>query len=109
MNKLLTAVLVTSSLLLLDIPEAAAHGGKHDKRYRSDQHYSRHYDRDYRPHRRYHYSAKYKRSKHMPYWLERDRSFRRWYRHSQFRSDRRVSWNRLFNIYLYEQRYHRHY
>lgn len=109
MNKLLTATVMTASLLLLDMPEAAAHGGIHDKHYRTDKHYSRHYDRDYRPHRRYHKAVKFKRSKNMPYWLERDRSFRHWYRHSMLRKDRRISWNRLFDIYRYELRVYRPY
>lgn len=109
MNKFLTAAIMTASLLLLDIPEAAAHGGKHDKQYRSDKHYSRHYDRDYRSPRRNHIVVKYKRSKNMPNWLERDRSFRHWYQHSKVRKDRRISWNRLFDIYRYELRTHRPY
>ena len=108
MNKLLLTALVTGSLLLLDSPEAAAHGNGHDKYARSDAHYSRSYDRDYRQHRGHHYSAKYKRPKHMPYRLKHDRQFRRWFKRTHFRADRRLSWNRLFDIYVYEQRYSRH-
>ena len=109
MNKFLTAVVMTTSLLLLDVPEAAAHGGKYDKHSRPDKHYSRHYDRDDRSNRRNHNAAKYKRSKNMPYWLERDRSFRHWYQDSRLRKDRRISWNRLFDIYRYEVRVQRRY
>lgn len=111
MNKFIPLTFAIGSLLLLDATPAAAHGGSKEQRSRSDDHYSRSYDRDYRPYRgdrRGHYHAKYKRSKHMPYWLKQDRSFRRWYKHTHFRADRRISWNRLFDIYRFELRYHRY-
>lgn len=111
MNKFIPLAIATGSLMLLATTPATAHGDHKDKRWRSDDHYSRSYDRDYRPYRgerRRHYHAKYKRSKHMPYWLKHDRSFRRWYKHTHFRTDRRISWHRLFDIYLYERRYYRY-
>lgn len=107
MNKLLLTALLTGSLLLLDTTPAAAHGNGHDKRSRSVDHYSRSYDRDYRSQRGHYYNVKYKRPKHMPTWLKHDRQFHRWFKHSHLRADRRISWNRLFDIYLYEHRYSR--
>lgn len=109
MNKILLTVLVTGGLMLLDSPEAAAKDNGHDKRSRSGDHYSRDYDRDDRSHRRHHNTRKYKRPSHVPYWLKHDREFRRWLKHSHWHNDRRLSWNRLFEIYRYEHHYSRHY
>ena len=111
MNKIIALALAAGSLLLLDSTPAAAHGDSRDKRSRSDDHYSRSYDRDYyshRGHRRDHNHKRYKRSKHMPYWLKQNRSFRRWFSHTHFKANRRLSWNRLFEIYRYEHRYRRY-
>lgn len=111
MNKFISLALAAGSLMLLDSTPAAAHGDSRDKRLRSDDHYSRSYDRDYHMHRDQRskrYQKKFKRSKHMPFWLSQDRSFRRWFRHTRFKANRRLSWHRLFEIYRYERRYHRH-
>jgi hypothetical protein len=109
MNKFIAIALAAGSLLLLDSTPAAAHNDARDKHSRSDDHYSRSYDRDfktYRGHRRGYYETRYKRSKHMPRWLKKDRAFRHWYKHTHLRANYRISWNQLFDIYIYEHRFH---
>ncbi len=98
MNKILTIALIAGGLLLLESPEAAAH-----KEIRNV----------YPP--SFHYRVESRRAKHMPHWLHHKKSFRRWYRNSRLRHNRRLSWNRLFDIYRWERyqakvhrRSHRH-
>ena len=86
MNKIMTIALVAAGLLLLDIPEAAAH---------SEIRFS------YQPSA--HYRYEHRRADHMPYWLMRDKAFRKWYRHSRLRHNRHLAWHRLFDIYRWEQ------
>ncbi len=109
MNKFLFTVLVSGSLLLFNSPEATAKDNGHDKRARSGDHYSRDYERDYRKHYGHRDSRKYKRSSQVPYRLKHNREFRRWLKHSHWHKDRRLSWNRLFEIYHYEHHYGNHY
>ena len=91
MNKIVTVALITGGLLLLDSPEAAAH-----KEVRNV----------YQPSA--HYRVEAQRSKHMPFWLKRNKSFRKWYRQTWLRKDRRLAWHQLFDIYRWERTYLRH-
>ena len=86
MKKMITVVLMTGSLLLLDSPEAAAHNDV-----RLSYHPSSHYRLEYR------------RTDSMPRWLRQDRSFRKWYRHSRLRHSRYLAWHQLFDIYRWER------
>jgi len=88
MNKMITVALIAGGLLLLDSPEAAAH-----KEVRNV----------YQP--TAYYRVEHRRAKHMPYWLKRDRAFRRWYKRTQLRRYRRMSWHRLYDIYMWERFY----
>lgn len=112
MNKLLAGTLLIGSLFLLDSPAAEAHGGAHGHKSKS-HHYSRSYDRDYYYSDRRHRSVRHYRTGKLPRWLKRERGFRNWYKHSRYRYNRRLSWQRLFDIYLWEydrrRRYYRHY
>lgn len=116
MNKILISTLIACGLLLLDVPEAAAHKDGHGHKRYSERHYSRSYDRDYYPRSGYrknkHYVSKYARSSKMPRWLKRDHSFKRWYHRSGLQYDRYLSWQRVFDIYVWEHSrhyYRRHY
>ncbi len=88
MNKVFTAALIAGGLLLLDSPEAAAH-----KEVRNV----------YQPSA--YYRVEHRRAKHMPYWLKRDKAFRRWYKRTKARRYRHMSWHRLYDIYLWERFY----
>ncbi len=119
MNKLIISTVIACGLLLLEVPEAAAHEARpnqhrsvpydtHDRdSYRRDG-YRDAYRHDYR---RDYYGSRYERAHKMPRWLKRDRSFRRWFEHTRLRKNRRLSWNQLFDIYRFEYsnyRYRRH-
>jgi hypothetical protein len=117
MNKVLISTVIACGLLLLDVPEAAAHD-QGDRRHSSPSNeYSDSYRRESRgrsSYRREGYQRDYKRSKYdrarkMPKWLKRDRSFRRWFEHSRLRRDHWLSWQQLFEIYRWELSYRRHY
>jgi len=86
MNKIITVALIAGGLLLLDSPEAAAH-----KEVRNV----------YQPSA--YYRVEHRRAKHMPNWLKRDRSFRRWYKRTHLRRYKRIGWHRLYDIYLRER------
>jgi len=88
MNKIITVALIAGGLLLLDSPEAAAH-----KEVRTV----------YQPSA--HYRVEHRRVRHMPRWLKRDRAFHRWYKRTHLRKYRRMSWNRLYEMYLWERVY----
>ncbi len=88
MNKVITLALIAGGLLLLDSPEAAAH-----KEVRNV----------YSPSA--HYRVEHRRAKYMPYWLKRDKAFRRWYKRTKVRRYRHLSWHRLYDIYLWERYY----
>ncbi len=88
MNRLVWSLLITSVLGLAFVPEASAQGS----RYAS-------YDR--------HYVVRGGES--YPYWLRRNYDFRRWYLRSHYHNDFYLGWDRLFDIYRYERKYHRPY
>jgi hypothetical protein len=101
MNKVMTAVVVAGGLMLMNAPEAAAHT---EVRY---AYQSPPYNDGYRG---LHHGFYERRSKHMPRWLKRNESFRKWYRHSSLKRNQRLAWGELYDIYRWERRYdHRRY
>ncbi len=101
MNKAIVSILIACGLLILEIPEAAAHKESHTV-YRAPMHYQGggHY-RDYR-------HQKYLRTSSMPRWLKEDRSFRHWYKHTRLQRNPYLSWYELFDLYRWEQARHSH-
>lgn len=94
MNKLFIITVLAGSLLLLDVPEAAAHNGAH---FVSP------------PPASFRYEAQ--RTKHMPRWLHRNKSFRHWYTQSRLKHNRYIAWQRLYEVWYWEQvvaKRHRH-
>lgn len=120
MNKVIISIVIACGLLLLDAPEAAAHESRDSQsrshrydssdRYYRDQYGRESYSRDaYRDgYRRDYNGSRYKRAHEMPRWLKRDKSFRRWFRHSRLQNNRRLSWHQVFDIYRWEDSYYRH-
>ena len=96
MNKVMTAALIAGGLMLLNSPEAAAH-----KEVRNVYQPPAYYDSYTR--------IDVRRSRHMPYWLKRDRSFVHWYQRSPLKRDLRLAWHQLFDIYRWESRWGRTY
>ena len=92
MNKMIATTLLAGALLLLDAPEAAAH-------------------KQVRNHTQTwgHYGVEHRRTQQMPRWLQRNKSFRHWYKRSSVRRDRRLGWHQLFDIYRWERSYKRRY
>lgn len=88
MNKIITVALLAGGLLLLDSPEAAAH-----KEVRHT----------YQPSA--YFRVETRRANQMPFWLKRDRSFLRWYKHTRLRKNRHLAWHQLFDIYRWERGY----
>ena len=77
--KILALLIVSGGLLLTMATPANAHE------------YVRHeYDRG---DRYYHYSG---HRSDMPRWLKREKTFRKWYRHSRYKRRQTVSWARLY-------------
>ena len=58
----------------------------------------------YRPHIAYDHHM-YRRTRLLPRWLKRNREFRHWYSHSQYRFAYRMTWHRVYDLYLVERRY----
>lgn len=53
-----------------------------------------------------HYS--YARTRVYPAWLQRNREFRRWHFHNQYRFRRHASWIRIYDSYRFEKHHRRH-
>ena len=88
MNKVILTALMAGGLLLLDSPEAAAH--KQVRNVHAPSAY---------------YYAEHRRARHMPHWLKRNKSFRRWYKRTHHHRYRHVAWHRLYEIYVWERVY----
>lgn len=88
MNKVITTALLAGGLMLMNSPEAAAHTQAHHA-YQPPMH-------------RY---VQVQRAHAMPYWLQRHKAFRHWYRHSPLKRDRRLAWHQLYEIFRWEQRF----
>ena len=80
------SLIVLAGSSIVAVPEAAAHG------FKESRHVGYH---DYGYRRRLHA---------MPRWLRADRDFRHWYFHLPRRFVRRMSWSRLYDLYLFETR-----
>lgn len=115
MNKVMLAAIVATGLSAGVSAEAETYTevrSSYDRPAYSDRG-RRSHSRDYyerRDYRRDYYQ--HKRGKHMPRWLKRKSSFRRWYRDSPIARYRFLSWNQLYEIYRWESsyfRHHRHY
>ena len=92
MNKVMTTALIAGGLMLINSPEAAAH-----KEVRHTHQAPAYY---------YYYpGVDVRRPRHMPRWLHRNDSFRRWYRHTPLRRNLRIAWDELFDIYRWERRH----
>lgn len=100
MNKVMTTALLAGGLMLMNSPEAAAH-----KEVRHT----------YQPpaYQYYYAGVDQRRARHMPRWLQRNESFRKWYRHTSLHNNRRLAWHQLFDMYRWERRhgyrYDKHY
>jgi len=92
MNKVMTTALIAGGLLLINAPEAAAH-----KEVRNTHQAPAYYH--------YYPGVDVRRPRHMPRWLHRNDSFRRWYRHTPLRRNVWVAWDELYHIYRWERRY----
>ena len=92
MKRVLTATLIAGGLMLFSSPEALAHT---EVRVTYPAPAYAHVD--------------HRRAQQMPRWLHKNRDFRRWYRHSPLRRDRRLAWFTLYDIYRWEQRRGRSY
>ena len=92
MNKVMTTALIAGGLMLINSPEAAAHKEvRHTYQAPAYVHY---------------YSGvELRRPRHMPRWLHRNDSFRRWYRHTPLRRNAWVAWEELYDIYRWERRW----
>lgn len=44
----------------------------------------------------------------IPPWVRADRAFHHWYLQSRYRYVQHLSWHRLFELYIYDSRYHGH-
>jgi len=89
MKRAICSLIFGACLFLASAPDASAH------------------NTEYRPYI-VHDDYVYGRTKTVPGWLKRNRDFRRWYLHSRYRFTRRMSWYRIYDLYTFERRYHRH-
>ena len=90
MNKVMTVVVITGGLMLMNSPEATAHQTVHNV-YQPPTYYQSYGRIDER------------RPDHMPSWMKRDKSFRHWYNRTSLKHNRRLDWHELFNIYRWER------
>jgi len=115
MNKLIAITVLAGGLLIAAAPSRAAHDVPRYERPAAAYHHWRFSHRDHRyrgsrhraEYRRGHDYYNHARRGHMPRWLRLQGSFRHWYRHSQRRHDRHLSWHQLHNIYYWERSRHR--
>ncbi len=91
MKRLVWSLVLASALFVAGVPEASAHRSHHGAHGAYDRYYV------------------VRHGHHYPGWLRRHNDFHRWYRRSHYRHDFYLSWPRLFDIYQYERKYHRHY
>ncbi len=86
MKRMMIPLIAAGGILLLDAPQAAAHPEARNLHHPAPYH---HVDHRY--------------AERMPRWLKRNKPFVRWYRHSELRHDRWLSWNELFRIYRWQR------
>ena len=92
MNKMMIAAVIAGGLMLMNSPEAAAH--KEVRNVHSAHTYA---------------YVDVRRTKHMPRWLKRNKAFRHWYARTSLRSDRRLAWGQLYDVFRWEARWGRAY
>jgi hypothetical protein len=80
------SLIVLAGTSIAAAPEASAHGN--DK--------VRYVDYDRYVHKR--------SAREFPRWLRGKRNFQRWYVRSHYRNMRRLNWERLYDLYLYDTR-----
>lgn len=80
------SLIVLAGSSIVAVPEAAAHGFKESR-------FAGYHDYGYR-----------RPLRAMPRWLRRNRDFRHWYFHLPHRLQRRMSWGRLYDLYLFDTR-----
>ncbi|MEM1174079.1 MAG: hypothetical protein AAGI27_04660 [Pseudomonadota bacterium] len=68
----------------------------------AEAHHHRHGDYAHHGHHQHHYRG------HMPRWMQRERRFRSWYRHTRLKYNPRLDWWELYDIYRWERRYAKH-
>jgi hypothetical protein len=88
MKRLLSTIIVASSLMLVNAAPAAAHEVVRNA---------------------YHQPAQYRvtviRSKSTPSWLKRNDSFKWWYKRSSLRTNRYLTWSELYQVFKWERSY----
>lgn len=85
MKTTFTTLFFSACLFLTNIPEASA----------ERSHYRPHFEQQ-----RY----AYRHVRAYPRWLRRNYGFRHWYERAGYRYGRRMSWNRLYDLYCYDLR-----
>ena len=88
MKRTICSLIFGACLFLAGAPDASAHNTGH---------------RQYIVHDNYVYG----RTRSVPGWLKRNREFQHWYLHSRNRFMRRMTWRRIYDLYLFEQRHRR--
>lgn len=97
MKRIINAIVIVSSVLLINIAPAAAHKVVSNTYHQPDRHY-----------------VVIVRDRHMPAWLKRNESFRRWHKTSSLRKNRHLSWGEMYQVFRWERahrarRYDRNY
>ena len=90
MKRLTLPIIFGLGILVAFAPTAEAHKIDHRPRVTHDVFFA--YDRGYA----------------VPRWVRKDRGFRQWFMHSRYRYAHRQNWHRLYDLYLYDRRGHRH-
>lgn len=98
MNNIISLALIAGGLSLLGSPEAAAHKAARNL---------------HQPAAYYHVDSRraghdLRRAHHMPRWLKRNKSFRRWYKRTPLRRSYGLGWYQLFELYNWERAALRH-
>ena len=91
LTRALSVAALTAGLTLAGVTDATAHPGKGSKGSKRHKVHTTHVV--------YHHARK------MPGWLKRHHEFGHWYRANHYRLRPGLSWNRLYDIYSFEQRY----
>lgn len=88
MKRTICSLIFGACLFLATAPDASAHNTGY-RPYIVQNHYS------------------YGSTRSFPVWLTRNRDFQHWYLHNRYRFMRRMTWHRIYDLYLFERRYHR--
>jgi hypothetical protein len=103
MNIRVGLIAAAGLFLIFSATSASAHD-KHNRDYdRYDDRREYRYYATPRPH-----GYRYVRANTMPRWLKQQRQFRSWYKHSRYKRRTALSWERLYDIYVWEIRHQRY-